>query len=93
MGKEFEAGELGPHETANTLLEVFQGLSHSVRLEIHPFLMAKQYSVGEQYEILELTKYALSRQLALMQKAEIVETLRDARHIIYFLINNKVQCI
>ena len=55
--------------------------------------MAKKYSVGEQYEILELTKYALSRQLALMQKAEIVETLRDARHIIYFLINNKVQCI
>ena len=93
MDREFEASEVGPHETTNTLLEVFQALSHPVRLEICQLLMAKQHSVGELCEILELKQYAVSQQLALLRKAEIVGTQRDARHIIYFLSNDKVRRI
>ena len=86
-------GAAGPAETTNSVLEVFQALSHPVRLEICQLLMARQYSVGELCEILDLKQYAVSQQLAVLRKAEIVETQRDARHIIYFLSNDKVRRI
>ena len=93
MGREFQPGDAGPTETTNSVLEVFQALSHPVRLEICRLLMARQYSVGELCEILDLKQYAVSQQLAVLRKAEIVETRRDARHIIYFLCNDKVRRI
>ena len=82
MGREFQPGDAGPTETTNSVLEVFQALSHPVRLEICRLLMARQYSVGELCEFLDLKQYAVSQQLAVLRKAEIVETRRDARHII-----------
>ena len=93
MGREFQPGDAGPTETTNSVLEVFQALSHPVRLEICQLLMARQYSVGELCEILDLKQYAVSQQLAVLRKAEIVETRRDARHIIYLLSNDKVRRI
>ena len=93
MGREFKPGDTGPVETTNNVLEVFQALSHPVRLEICQLLMARQYSVGELCAILDLKQYAVSQQLAVLRKAEIVETRRNARHIIYFLSNDKVRRI
>ena len=93
MGREFQPGDAGPAETTNSVLEVFQALSHPVRLEICRLLMARQYSVGELCEILDLKQYAVSQQLAVLRKAEIVETRRDSRYIIYFLSNDKVRRI
>ena len=93
MNREFQPGDAGPTETTNSVLEVFQALSHPVRLEICQLLMARQYSVGELCEILDLKQYAVSQQLAVLRKAEIVETRRDARYIIYFLSNDKVRRI
>lgn len=83
----------GPIETTNSVLEVFQALSHPVRLQICQLLMNGQHSVGELCEVLELKQYAVSQQLAVLRKAEIVATKRDARHIIYFLCNDKVRRI
>ena len=93
MGREFQPGDSGPAETTNSVLEVFQALSHPVRLEICQLLMSRQYSVGELCETLNLKQYAVSQQLAVLRKAEIVETRRDGRHIIYFLSNDKVRRI
>ena len=93
MAREFRPGDSGSVETTNSVLEVFQALSHPVRLEICQLLMARQYSVGELCEILDLKQYAVSQQLAVLRKAEIVETRRDARRIIYFLSNDKVRRI
>ena len=93
MAREFRPGDSGSAETTNSVLEVFQALSHPVRLEICQLLMARQYSVGELCEILDLKQYAVSQQLAVLRKAEIVETRRDARRIIYFLSNDKVRRI
>ena len=93
MAREFKPGESGPAETTNSVLEVFQALSHPVRLEICQLLIAREYSVGELCEILDLKQYAVSQQLAVLRKAEIVETQRDARHVIYFLSNDKVRRI
>ena len=47
MDKGIEAGEAGARETKNAVLEVFQALSHPVRLEICQLLMARQFSVSE----------------------------------------------
>ena len=80
-------------ETTNSVLEVFQALSHPVRLQICQLLMLKQYSVGELCETLDLKQYAVSQQLAVLRKAKILETRRDARHIIYSLSNHRVRRI
>ena len=93
MDRELKPGDSGPAETTNSVLEVFQALSHPVRLEICQLLIAREYSVGELCEILDLKQYAVSQQLAVLRKAEIVETQRDARHVIYFLSNDKVRRI
>ena len=93
MDRELKPGDAGPTETTNSLLEVFQALSHPVRLEICQLLIAREYSVGELCEVLDLKQYAVSQQLAVLRKAEIVETQRDARHVIYFLSNDKVRRI
>ena len=93
MDRELKPGYAGPAETTNSVLEVFQALSHPVRLEICQLLIAREYSVGELCELLDLKQYAVSQQLAVLRKAEIVETQRDARHVIYFLCNDKVRRI
>ena len=93
MDRELKPGDSGPVETTNSVLEVFQALSHPVRLEICQLLIAREYSVGELCEVLDLKQYAVSQQLAVLRKAEIVETQRDARHVIYFLSNDKVRRI
>ena len=93
MDKGIEAGKAGARESKNAVLEVFQALSHPVRLEICQLLMVRQFSVGELCETLELRQYVVSQQLALLRKAEIVDTKRKARSIIYSLNNDKVRRI
>ena len=93
MDKGIEAGKAGARETKNAVLEVFQALSHPVRLEICQLLMARQFSVGELCETLQLRQYVVSQQLALLRKAEIVDTKRKARSIIYSLSNDQVRRI
>ena len=93
MDKGIEAGRTGARETKNAVLEVFQALSHPIRLEICQLLMARQFSVGELCETLKLRQYVVSQQLALLRKAEIVDTQREARSIIYSLSNDKVRRI
>ena len=58
MGREFKPNDSEPTETTNSVLEVFQALSHPVRLEICQLLMVRQYSVGELCETLGLKQYA-----------------------------------
>ena len=93
MDRGIEAGKAGARETKNAVLEVFQALSHPVRLEICQLLMARQFSVGELCETLKLRQYVVSQQLALLRKAEIVDTTRKARRVIYSLSNDKVRRI
>lgn len=80
-------------ETLNSVLEVFQALSHPVRLEICRILMFQQHSVGTLCGLLNMKQYAVSQQLAVLRKAQIVTTRRHARHVIYILSNKKVRRI
>ena len=80
-------------ETLNSVLEVFQALSHPVRLEICRILMLRQHSVGTLCSMLNMKQYRVSQQLAVLRKAQIVTTSRDARRVIYTLTNAKVRRI
>ena len=80
-----------PNETLNSVLEVFQALSHPIRLEICRILMVQQHSVGSLCAILNIKQYKVSQQLAVLRKAQIVSARRDARHVFYALTNTKVQ--
>ena len=80
-------------ETLNNVLEVFQALSHPVRLEICRILMFQPYSVGTLCTILDMKQYAISQQLAVLRKAQIVTPRREARRVFYALTNTKVQQI
>jgi len=93
MGRALTPDDVAPFDTINAVLEVFQALSHPVRLEICQRLMTRQHSVGELCTALNLKQYAVSQQLAVLRKAEIVTTKRDARHVIYLLNNDKVRRI
>ena len=55
--------------------------------------MVQQHSVGSLCTILNIKQYKVSQQLAVLRKAQIVSTRRDARRIIYALTNTKVQQI
>ena len=81
------------NETLNSVLEVFQALSHPIRLEICRILMVQQHSVGTLCAMLGMKQYTVSQQLAVLRKAQIVTTRRDARRVIYALTNTKVQQI
>tara|TARA_S200000501_G_C20214758_1_gene478893 strand:+ start:70 stop:480 length:411 start_codon:yes stop_codon:yes gene_type:complete len=80
-------------ETLNSVLEVFQALSHPVRLEICQILMLRQHSVGTLCALLDMKQYKVSQQLAVLRKAQIVTARRDARRVIYALSNTKVRRI
>ena len=73
------------------ILEIFQALSHSVRLQICQLLITRPYSVGELCSVLGLKQYAVSQQLAVLRKAEIVVTKRSSRQIFYILSSDKVR--
>ena len=52
-----------------------------------------KHSVGTLCAILNIKQYAISQQLAVLRKAQIVTTRREARHVIYALTNTKVRRI
>ena len=83
----------GSDETLNSVLEVFQALSHPVRLEICQILMLRQHSVGTLCALLDMKQYKVSQQLAVLRKAQIVTARRDARRVIYALSSTKVRRI
>ena len=80
-------------DSINRVLEIFQALSHSVRLQICQLLINRPYSVGELCSILGLKQYAVSQQLAVLRKAEIVVTKRNSRQVFYILSSDKVRRI
>ena len=75
------------------LICIYHALSHPVRLTICKHLLSRPHSVGELHELLELKQYAVSQQLAVLRNADIVETERQSRNIIYSLRSDAVRRI
>ena len=72
---------------------IYHALSHPVRLTICKCLLAGPLSVSEICELLELKQYAVSQQLAVLRKSDVVVTKRVSRNVIYYLRSEAVRRI
>ena len=72
---------------------IYHALSHPVRLTICKCLLVGPLSVSQICERLELKQYAVSQQLAVLRKSDVVVTKRVSRNVIYSLRSEAVRRI
>ena len=72
---------------------IYHALSHPVRLTICKCLLTGPLSVSQICERLELKQYAVSQQLAVLRKSDVVVTKRVSRNVIYSLRSEAVRRI
>lgn len=75
------------------LIIIYHALSHPVRLTICKNLLIRPHTVSELNEILNIKQYVVSQQLAVLRNADVVETERQSRNIIYSLRSEAVRRI
>lgn len=70
----------------DTATEVLKALAHDVRLKLmRTLLESGEKSVGELETLTGVAQPGLSQQLAVLRKAELVQTRRDAKLVYYRL--------
>lgn len=70
----------------DTTTEVLRALAHDVRLKLmRTLLESGEKSVGELEALTGVSQPGLSQQLAVLRKAELVRTRRDAKLVYYSL--------
>ncbi len=70
--------------------EVMQALAHPTRLLIVEHLMERELSVGDLAERVEAERSNVSRHLAVLLKADVVENHKEGLHVVYRL---KTPCV
>lgn len=65
--------------------ELLRALAHGVRLELMRTLVGGERSVGEIEGITKIAQPGLSQQLAILRKADLVLTRREAKLVFYRL--------
>ncbi|GAA0315104.1 hypothetical protein GCM10009087_26910 [Sphingomonas oligophenolica] len=65
--------------------ELLRALAHGVRLELMRTLVGGERSVGEIEGITKIAQPGLSQQLAILRKADLVLTRREAKQVFYRL--------
>lgn len=77
---EFAAGDL------EGIADLLKALAHDVRLKLlHALKESGEKSVGELEGLTAISQPGLSQQLAILRKAGLVQTRRDAKLVIYSL--------
>lgn len=70
----------------DTITDVLKALAHDVRLKLMRTLLENgEKSVGELETMTGIGQPGLSQQLAILRKAELVQTRRDAKLVFYSL--------
>lgn len=69
-------------------IEGFKALAHPLRYRILATLKDGEHNVGEIEEASGITQPALSQQLAILRKANLVSTRREAKQV-YYAIEDK----
>ena len=72
-------------------MQILKALSNTKRLEILLLLKDNEQSVGALEQKINLSQSALSQHLALLRKAGIVKTRRQAQKIFYRLEDEQVK--
>ena len=89
----FNDSEFELDRPTSRMVCIYHALSHPVRLTICKCLLAGPLSVSEICELLELKQYAVSQQLAVLRKSDVVVTKRVSRNVIYSLRSEAVRRI
>ena len=63
--------------------EILRALAHGVRLELMRTIALRERSVGEIESATGIGQPGLSQQLAILRKADLVQTRREAKQIFY----------
>lgn len=75
-----------------TIAALLKALAHDVRLKlVHTLLERGETSVGELESLTGIGQPGLSQQLAILRKAELVKTRRDAKLVFYSLVPETLQ--
>lgn len=76
----------------DTITDVLKALAHDVRLKLMRTLLDNgERSVGELETLTGIGQPGLSQQLAILRKAELVQTRRDAKLVFYSLAPETLQ--
>ncbi len=75
-------------QNIDEIAELLKVLGHPVRLKLIDILAAQEYAVGSIETLSEIRQPALSQQLAILRKAELVVTRREAKRI-YYRVNQQ----
>ena len=89
----FNDGEFELDRPTSRMVCIYHALSHPVRLTICKRLLTGPLSVSQICERLELKQYAVSQQLAVLRKSDVVVTKRVSRNVIYSLRSEAVRRI
>ena len=89
----FNDSEFELDRPTSRMVCIYHALSHPVRLTICKCLLAGPLSVSQICERLELKQYAVSQQLAVLRKSDVVVTKRVSRNVIYSLRSEAVRRI
>lgn len=70
--------------------EIFRALAHPVRLKIVEYLKDREKCVCEIFPYLKMEQSHVSKHLAILRKAGIVDIRREGKNIFYKLKNQQV---
>lgn len=72
---------------------ILKAIANAKRLEILSYLQQEEISVGKLEELVGLSQSALSQHLAVLRRANLVKTRRNAQTIYYKLTDKNVKKI
>ncbi len=72
------------------VVETFKALGHSLRWRILCAVAARERNVGEIEQVTGISQPGLSQQLAVLRRAGLVETRKDAKLVYYRLASQPV---
>ncbi len=76
----------------DAITDILKALAHDVRLKLmRTLLESGEKSVGELEAMTGIGQPGLSQQLAILRKAELVQTRRDAKLVFYSLAPNTLE--
>lgn len=79
--------------TEPDVIEELKVIAHPLRLRILQVLRGAELNVGEIDEIAGIGQPALSQQLGVLRKAELVETRKDAKLVYYRLATDRLEVV
>ncbi|MDR3241637.1 MAG: metalloregulator ArsR/SmtB family transcription factor [Lactobacillaceae bacterium] len=77
-------------EAINELEQIFKLLGNKQRLTILELLRERAYSVSEIVAALQMEQSAVSHQLKLLREAQLVQTKKQGREVLYCLSDSHV---